>query len=74
MLGNNYIITFLQELDHRTNQPMLLTGALLVVTTNTIFLKNRMYFNIYLEKRLKHKVHEVGLLPRYFYGIIQLVS
>ena len=33
------IIVFLRELDHRDNRPMLLTSALHVVTTNTIFLK-----------------------------------
>ena len=33
------IIAFLQELYHRNNQPMLLTGALLIVSTNTIFHK-----------------------------------
>ena len=32
------IIAFWQEFDHRNNQLMLLTGALLVATTNTTIL------------------------------------
>ena len=35
MKGNN---PFLQQLDHRNNKLMLLTGALLVITTNTTIL------------------------------------
>ena len=32
-------MAFLRGLNHRTNQPMMLTGALFVVTTNTVCLK-----------------------------------
>ena len=32
------IIAYLQELNHRNNQVMLLTGALLVATANTTIL------------------------------------
>ena len=60
---------FLRELDHRTNQPMLLTGALLFVTKNTIFLKKSFFSLTFdLERRLKLKVDEVGLLLRHLYA------
>ena len=43
---------------------MLLTGALLVLTTNTIFLKKiARTLAFKLERRLKRKVDEVALLP-----------
>ena len=48
----------MQELDHRNNQRMLLTGALLVVKNLTLD----------LDRRLKLKVDEVGLLLRVLYG------
>ena len=38
-------MAFLRLLDHRNNQNMLLTGALLLPQT-PYALKNRMYFNI----------------------------
>ena len=47
---------------------MLLTAALLVVTANTTILKivNSLTFD--LERRLKLKVDEVGLLLQHLYG------
>ena len=48
---------------------MLLTGALLVLTTNSIFLKKIVPTLIFeLEIKLKPKVDEIGLLPRNLYG------
>ena len=48
---------------------MLLTGALLVLTTNTIFLKKSVRTLAFeLGRRLKLKVDEVGLFVRHLYG------
>ena len=59
----------MQELDHRNNPLMLLTGAFLVLTTNTIFLKKIVLtLTFELEIQLKPKVDEVGLLLRHLYG------
>ena len=58
----------MQELHQRTNQPVLLTGALLVVTTNTIFLKIVCTLIFDFERQLKVKVDEVGLLLTHLYG------
>ena len=43
---------------------MMLTGALLVVTTNTKIL----ILTFELNRRLKLKVDEVGVLLQFFYG------
>ena len=47
---------------------MLLTGALLVVNTNTTILKKIVStLTVELERRLKVKVHEVGLLLQHLH-------
>ena len=59
----------MREINHQNNQRMLLIGALLVVTTSTIFVKKIVCTLTFdLERRLKLKVDEVGLLLRHFYG------
>ena len=48
---------------------MLLTGALLLVTTNTTNSKQILStLTFELDRRLKLKVDEVGLLLRFLYG------
>ena len=63
------IIAFLQELDHRNNQLMLLHGALLVFTTKKHSPKQMLSTLIFeLDRRFKLRVFEDGLLLQHLYG------
>ena len=60
----------MRERDHRNNQVMLLTGALLVVTMQKQHSPKQAVGTLIfeLEARLKEKVDEVGFLHRHLNG------